>query len=94
MLRPLPPELSVGRGAEPLRDPPERWPRAFWSQPRAWPSWLLRGRARANSSRSTGTRCIAARRAGTWVVLPELMYKERARGCWSITFTAGAGGWR
>ena len=76
-LRPLAPELSVGPGAEPLRDPPERWPRALWSQPSAWPRWLLAG---GKGKFVPIHRHPLHRRApaGSWVVMPELMYKERA----------------
>ncbi len=77
-LRPLPPELSVGEAADPLRDPPDRWPPALWSQPLAWPSWLLAG---GKGKFVPIHRHPLYRNAppGTWVVMPELMYKERAR---------------
>ena len=77
-VRPLPPELSVGEAADPLRDPPDRWPRALWSQPPAWPSWLLAG---GKGKFVPVHRHPLYRTAppGTWVVMPELMYKERAR---------------
>ncbi len=76
-LRPLAPELSIGPAAEPLRDPPDRLPPALWSQPLAWPSWLLAG---ARGKFVPVHRHPLHRRApaGTWVVMPELMYKERA----------------
>ena len=78
LLRPLPPELSVGPGADPLRDRPERWPRALWTQPLAWPSWLLAG-GRGKFVPIHRHPLYRRARAGTWVLMPELMYKERAR---------------
>ena len=76
-MRPLAPELSVGEGAESLRDPSERWPRTLWSQPLAWPSWLLAG-GRGKFVPLHRHPLYRLAPAGTWVVMPELMYKERA----------------
>ncbi len=76
-VRPLPPELSVGEDADPLRDLPERWPRTLWTQPFAWPRWLLsglRGKFVAIHHHPLYRRAPA----GTWVLMPELMYKNRA----------------
>ncbi len=76
-MRPLAPELSVGAGAESLRDPSDRWPHALWSQPLAWPSWLLAG-GRGKFVPLHRHQLYRLAPAGTWVVMPELMYKERA----------------
>ena len=77
-VRPLPPELSVGEDAEPLRDRPERWPRALWTQPLAWPQWLLSG-LRGKFVPIHRHPFYRRAPAGTWVLMPELMYKGRAR---------------
>ena len=77
-VRPLPPELSVGEDADPLRDGPERWPRALWTQPLAWPRWLLSG-LRGKFVPIHRHPLYRRAPAGTWVLMPELMYKERAR---------------
>ena len=76
-MRPLAPELSVGPGAEGLRDAPGRWPRALWSQPLAWPWWLLAG-GRGKFVPLHRHPLYRRAPAETWVVMPELMYKERA----------------
>ena len=77
-VRPLPPELSVGENADPLRDRPERWPHALWAQPLAWPRWLLSG-LRGKFVPIHRHPLYRRAPAGTWVLMPELMYKERAR---------------
>ena len=68
-VRPLPPELSVGEDADGLRDRPERWPRALWTQPLAWPRWLpsgLRGKFVPIHRHPLYRRAPA----GTWVLMP------------------------
>ena len=77
-VRPLPPELSVGEDADPLRDLPQRWPSALWTQPLAWPRWLLSG-LRGKFVPVHRHPLYRRAPAGTWVLMPELMYKERAR---------------
>ena len=76
-VRPLPPELSVGTEADPLRDLPERWPRELWTQPLAWPRWLLSG-MRGKFVPIHRHPLYRQTPAGTWVLMPELMYKDRA----------------
>ncbi|MBE7211428.1 MAG: glycosyltransferase family 4 protein [Gluconacetobacter diazotrophicus] len=77
LLRPLAPELSIGEAAEPLRDPNVRWPRELWSQPGAWPFWLLSG-FRGKFIPLQRHPLFRLAPPGTWVLMPELMYKERA----------------
>ena len=76
LLRPLPPELSVGPGAEPLRDLAGAAGLALRRQPAAWFWWL---RAGGNIRRMPLHRHPLHRRAppGSWVLLPELMYKGK-----------------
>jgi glycosyltransferase involved in cell wall biosynthesis len=77
-LHPLPPELSLGLGAEPLRDPTGTFPLTLLGQPAVWPWWLLE---RGNLSRLSIHHHPLHRRApqGSWVLLPELMYAGRAK---------------
>ena len=76
VLRPLPPELGVGPGAEPLRDPPGFPGPALLRQPAAWLPWLL---AWGKGAQVAIHRHPLHRQVppGTWVLLPELMYKGR-----------------
>ena len=76
LLRPLPPELAVGPGAEPLRDLPGAAGPALRRQPAAWLPWLLAG---GNSQRMPLHSHPLHRAAppGSWVLLPELMYKGK-----------------
>lgn len=75
-LRPLPPELSLGWGAEPLRDPPERrWPPL--RSPGAVAAWILNG----GRTERLPVHLHPRRRdlkAGSWVLLPELLYGGKA----------------
>ena len=77
-LRPLPPELELGAGAEPLRDP-ARWlaPSLIRRQPLAWWPWLRTG-GRGKFLPLHGHPLHRAAPPGTWVLLAELMYKGRA----------------
>ena len=77
VLRPLPPELSVGPGAEPLRDVAGAAGPALRRQPAAWLPWLRAG----GNTRRMPLHCHPLHRRappGTWVLLPELMYKGKA----------------
>ena len=75
-LRPLPPELSAGLGAEPLRDPPGTPLSLLWT-PLAWPAWLFsRGRLHLLPLHLHPRHRRELR--GAWVLLPELMYRGRA----------------
>lgn len=75
-LQPLPRELSLGWGAEPLRDPPGfPWP-IVWS-PSAWPAWIARGGRAGQVAVHVHPRHRALPR-GSWVLLPELLYAGRA----------------
>ena len=75
-LRPLPPDLEVGPGAEPLRDPAALPPGALRRQPLSWLPWLLaRGRGKFVPLHQHPLHRQAPR--GTWVLLPELMYKGK-----------------
>ncbi len=66
-LRPLPPELSLGWGAEPLRDPPaSRWPKG-------WPALIASG-GRFPVHLHPRHRGL---KRGSWVLLPELLYAGR-----------------
>ncbi len=76
-LRPLPPELELGPGAEPLRDP------AKWltlgllrRQPSAWLPWVRTG-GRGKFLPLHGHPLHRRAPPGTWVLLAELMYKGR-----------------
>lgn len=88
-LRPLPPELSLGWGAEPLRPPPDA-PGAFLRSPRTLVSWIARG---------WGARPLPVHRQpprrelkpGSWVLLPELLYAGRAK---DLVRYAHRHGWR
>ncbi len=75
-LHPLPPELSLGLGAEPLRDPPGLPLSLLWT-PRAWLAW---GFARGATERLPIHLHPRHQRElrGAWVLLPELMYRGRA----------------
>ncbi len=76
LLRPLPPELDVGPGAEPLRDPSELPRGTLLRQPLAWLPWLLKGgRGKLVPIHRHPLHRLAPR--GTWVLLPELMYKAK-----------------
>ena len=76
LLRPLPPELEIGPGAEPLRDPPRVPAPLLLRQPAAWLPWLLAG---GRGQFVPIHRHPLHRRAprGSWVLLPELMYKGK-----------------
>ena len=77
-LRPLPPELELGPGAEGLRDP-ARW--LTWDllrrQPSAWLPWVRTG-GRGKFLPLHGHPLHRRAPPGTWVLLAELMYKGRA----------------
>ena len=77
-VRPVPPNLSIGEDGDVLRDLPERWPRALWSQPLAWPRWLVSG-FRGQLIPIHRHPHYRTAPAGSWVLMPELMYKDRAR---------------
>lgn len=75
-LRPLPPDASIGLAAENLRDVPGTPLSLLW-HPKAWGPWLLN---RSNVSRlplhqHPGYTDLSA---GTWVLMPELIYRDRA----------------
>jgi glycosyltransferase involved in cell wall biosynthesis len=75
-LRPLPPEYSVGLGAEPLRDPPGTPLSLLWT-PAAWPVWLF-GRRRLHLLPIHFHPRHRRELEGSWILLPELMYRGRA----------------
>ena len=76
LLRPLPPDLGVGPGAEPLRDPAALPPGTLRRQPLAWLPWLFKGgKGRLVPIHQHPLHRRAPR--GTWVLLPELMYKGK-----------------
>jgi glycosyltransferase involved in cell wall biosynthesis len=73
---PLPPEYSAGLGAEPLRDPPGTPLSLLWT-PMAWPAWLITGRRMYLAPIHLHPRHRRELR-GSWILLPELMYRGRA----------------
>ena len=75
-LRPLPPESSVGLAAESLRDAPGTPLSLLWHPSAWWPSIVHRG----HSSRIPLHRhpAYADLPKGTWVLMPELIYRDRA----------------
>jgi glycosyltransferase involved in cell wall biosynthesis len=75
-LRPLPPELSAGLGAEPLRDPPGIPLSLLWT-PLAWPGWIAGGGAMQQVPIHRHPR-HRRKLHGAWILLPELMYRGRA----------------
>jgi glycosyltransferase involved in cell wall biosynthesis len=75
-LSPLAPELSVGLGAEPLRDPPGTPLSLLWT-PLAWPVWLFGGR-RLDLVPLHFHPLHHRELRGAWILLPELMYRGRA----------------
>ena len=77
-LRALPPELEVGPGAEPLRDPARwlTWP-LLRRQPLAWVPWLRVG-GRGKFLPLHGHPLHRRAPPGTWVLLAELMYEGKA----------------
>ena len=75
-LGPLPPELSLGLGAEPLRDPQGTPLSLLWT-PTAWPAWLFARGATHRLPIHLHPRHRGELR-GSWVLLPELMYRGRA----------------
>ena len=90
-LRPLPPELELGPGAEPLRDP-ARW--LTWDllrrQPSAWLPWVRTG-GRGKFLPLHGHPLHRRAPPGAWVLLAELMYKGRAA---QLVDYAHRHGWR
>lgn len=72
-LRPFPAELSLGWGAEPLREPPAPLGPILRS-PRALVSWLANGRRAERMPVH-----LHALAPGSWVLLPELLYGGRAK---------------
>jgi glycosyltransferase involved in cell wall biosynthesis len=79
LLRPLPPELALGAGAEPLRDPARVPAGLVWRQPGAWLPWLFAARAGRSPKFLSLHQHPLHRTAprGSWVLLPELMYKGK-----------------
>ncbi len=77
-LRALPPELEIGPGAEPLRDP-AKWLTGslLRQQPLAWVPWLRVG-GRGKFLPLHGHPLHRRSPSGTWVLLAELMYKGKA----------------
>lgn len=75
-LRPLPPEASVGLAAERLRDAPGVPLSLLW-HPAAWWRWIVH---RGRSSRLPLHRhpSYSSLPKGTWVLMPELIYRDRA----------------
>ena len=75
LLRALPPDLEIGPGAEPLRDP-ARWlaPSLLRRQPLAWLPWLRVG-GRGNLLALHDHPLHRQAPPGSWVLLPELMYQ-------------------
>jgi glycosyltransferase involved in cell wall biosynthesis len=75
-LRPLPPPLSAGLGAEPLRDPPGVPLALLWT-PLAWPGWIA-GRGGLHQVPIHRHPRHRGDLRGAWILLPELMYRGRA----------------
>lgn len=88
-LRPFPAELSLGWGAEPLRDPPHSL-RSILRSPRALASWIAHNRRPERIPVHLHPRRRALKR-GSWVLLPELLYAGRAKELVQYTHRHG---WR
>lgn len=88
-LRPLPPELSLGWGAEPLRAPPDSLG-ALLRSPRSLVSWIAHGRRPGRLPMHLQPRGRALP-PGSWVLLPELLYAGRAKDLVQYTHRHG---WR
>ncbi len=75
-LRPLPPEASLGLAAEALRDPPGVPLSLLW-HPALWWPWLLK-RGHPNWIPLHLHPDYVDLPRGTWVLMPELIYRDRA----------------
>lgn len=76
--RPLPPTLSLGLAAEPLREPPGLLPRDLLLHPRAWPAWVAtRGRSHQVPIHLHPRH--RQRLKDAWLFMPELAYGGRAQ---------------
>jgi glycosyltransferase involved in cell wall biosynthesis len=74
---PLPPRLSLGLGAEPLREPPGTPWLQLLRQPVAWPAWALARGHSGDVPLHFHPRYRGQLRGG-WLLLPELAYRGRA----------------
>ncbi len=77
--QPLPPRLSLGLGAEPLREPPGTPWAALLSQPVTLPAWLTAGRKTHDLPLHWHPRLRRELRRGAWLLLPELAYRGRMK---------------
>lgn len=76
--RPLPPTLSLGLAAEPLRETPGLLPRDLLLHPRALPAWIAT-RGRSHQVPIHLHPRYRQRLRGAWLFMPELAYGGRTQ---------------